>query len=219
MPDLLRAVGLGAGGHGKVMVEALRAMGGFRIVCFIDPRDELWGTEVAGVEVIGGDDLLGRQYDAGVRHIFIGLGGADDTRPRMRLYERALAAGFTPISTVHPHAVLSPSARLGEGVSVLAGAVLNADAEVGANVIVNTAAVVEHDCRLGDHAHVATGARLASGVSVGRGVHVGAGATVLQGLHLGEGAVVGAGAVVIGDVEDGVVVVGVPARVLRRVES
>ncbi|TMK26804.1 MAG: hypothetical protein E6G62_01520 [Actinobacteria bacterium] len=60
--------------------------------------------------------------------------------------------------------------------------------------------------------HVASGARLASAVVVGPEAHIGAGSTVLQGRTIGARAVVGAGAVVTHDVDDGAVVVGVPAR-------
>jgi acetyltransferase-like isoleucine patch superfamily enzyme len=49
-----------------------------------------------------------------------------------------------------------------------------------------------------------------------RGASIGSGAVVLCGVTVGVGAVVGAGAVVTGDVADGVVVAGVPARRLVR---
>ena len=211
-----RVIGLGAGGHAKVVLEALRAAGGFEVVGLLDPRGALHGDELLGAPVLGGDELLRPHYDDGVRTVFIGLGGVADTRPRQELYERARAAGFTAARVVHPAAVVSGSARLGEGAQVLAAAVVGPDAEVGENAIVNTAAVVEHDCRVGAHAHVAPGATLASAVDVGAGAHVGAGATVLQGVRLGAACVVGAGAVVLQDVAAGAVVVGVPARALER---
>lgn len=47
------------------------------------------------------------------------------------------------------------------------------------------------------------------------GVTVYAGAKIIGGLHLGDGATVGANSVVISDVDKGVVVAGVPARVIR----
>jgi sugar O-acyltransferase (sialic acid O-acetyltransferase NeuD family) len=219
MTEATRVIGLGAGGHGKVVLEALWACGGYEVVGLLDPRLELHGTEVLGVPVLGSDDLLGRQYDDGVRTAFIGLGGTGDTGPRRGLFELARSAGFTAARVVHPAATVSPSARLGEGVQVIAGAVVGADAEVGDDVIVNTGAVVEHDCRVGAHAHIAPGATLASDVEVGESAHVGAGATVLQGVRIGRGAVVGAGAVVVRDVEPDTVVIGVPASVLRRVDG
>ena len=219
MTEPIRAIGLGAGGHAKVVIEALAAMGGVEVVGLLDPRRDLWGVRILGVTVLGDDDLLPRQYHEGVSHVFIGLGGAADTEPRQRLFDRARSTGLAPLAVTHPSAVVSPSARFGDGSTVLAAAVVNASAELGDNVLVNTRATVEHDCRLGSHVHVATGATLASGVQVGDGAHVGAGATVIQGVRIGSRSIVGAGAVVLRDVEDGLVVAGVPARVLRRVDA
>jgi UDP-perosamine 4-acetyltransferase len=218
MTERTRVLGLGAGGHAKVVLEILVAAG-IDVIGLLDPRRDLWGTIVLGVPVLGDDSLLPVHYHGGVSHVFIGLGSASDTRPRRRLYEHATENGFDVVAAVHSSASVSPSARIGSATTILAGAVVNADAELGVNVIVNSNAVVEHDCRVGSHVHVASGAVVASGVRIGNGVHVGAGATVIQGVEIGDGAVVGAGAVVVGDVQPGTVVVGVPARVLRRVES
>jgi UDP-perosamine 4-acetyltransferase len=210
-------IGLGAGGHAKVVIEILRAAGGFDVVGLLDPREDLWGKKVLGVPVLGGDDLLERQYDEGVRSVFIGLGGSSDTRPRRRLYDLARARGFDVVSAVHPAAHVAPTAALGAAATVAAAAVVGVDVETGENVVVNTGAVVEHDCSLGSHVHVASGARLGGGVFVGDGGHIGLGASVNPGLRVGEGAVVGAGAVVVEDVEPDTVVIGVPARPLRKV--
>jgi acetyltransferase-like isoleucine patch superfamily enzyme len=59
---------------------------------------------------------------------------------------------------------------------------------------------------------------VASPIAIERGVWICAGATVLQGVTVGEDSVVAAGAVVTRDVPAGVVVGGVPARVLRSVK-
>jgi UDP-perosamine 4-acetyltransferase len=214
LADTVRIVGLGAGGHAKAVLETLAAAGGYEVVALLDPRRELWGTHIHGVEVAGGDELLEQHYHGSVRRVFIGLGGTGDTGPRKRLYEYARERGFDVATAVHPSAVVSPSAVLGHGATVLAQAAVGPDVAAGEDVVVNTGAVVEHDCRLGDHVHIATAARLAGGVSVDAGAHVGIGATVLGGLRVGAGAIVGGGAVVVRDVAPGTVVAGVPARPL-----
>lgn len=56
-------------------------------------------------------------------------------------------------------------------------------------------------------------------VSVGSGSWIGHGAVLLPGTRIGENVVVGAGSVVRGDVPDCSVVVGVPAKVVRRYEE
>ncbi|NKS84722.1 hypothetical protein GS571_03705 [Rhodococcus hoagii] len=51
---------------------------------------------------------------------------------------------------------------------------------------------------------------------IGNDVWIGAGATVLSGIAIGDGAIVGAGSVVSRDVEPYSIVVGNPARVIRK---
>jgi len=213
---MISVIGIGAGGHARVVIEILRLMGGYDLAGLLDSRPELQGAQVLGVPVLGDDSLLPGLYAQGVRHVFIGVGGTGDTRPRRRLYELARGLGFEIVAAIHPQAVLSPSAQIGRGPTVMAGAVINAAARLGENVIVNSGAIVEHDCVIGNHVHIASGARLASTVHVGDSAHIGLGACVRQCVRIGAGAIVGAGAVVVKDVPDDAVVVGVPARVLRK---
>lgn len=56
-------------------------------------------------------------------------------------------------------------------------------------------------------------------ISIGDNAWLGGGAIVLAGVTVGEGAIVGAGAVVTRDVPAGVVAVGNPARVVRRLSA
>jgi len=124
---------------------------------------------------------------------------------------------FDPL--VHASAVISPTVALGEGVIVNAGGVVGSHATLGEFCLVNRGATVGHDTQVGPFANIGPGANLASGIKVGRGAVVGIGATVIENVVIGDGAVVGAGAVVLRDVEPNVVVVGVPARVIKRREQ
>lgn len=53
-------------------------------------------------------------------------------------------------------------------------------------------------------------------VTVGPGSDIGTGAILMPGAHIGAGAQIGAGAVVVGEIPDGMIAAGVPARILRR---
>jgi UDP-perosamine 4-acetyltransferase len=210
-----RVIGLGAGGHAAVVVDILRVRG-HDVVGLLDPDRNLMGAIVEGAPVLGGDELLQQLRGRDVGAFFVGVGSTGSAAARRRLYALGREAGLAPIGAVHPAAVVAGSAKLGAGVTVMAGAVINPGARLGENVIVNTGAVVDHDTVVGDHSHVAPGAVLGGGVHMAEAAHVGAGAVVREQCTIGAEAVVGAGAVVVSDVPAGVTVVGVPARVLGR---
>lgn len=210
---MIQVVGIGAGGHAKVVLDILRLMNEYRVIGLLDPN--CVGESVGGVPVLGGDELLPRLRAEGVAAAFIGAGGVGDNTLRIKLFEKVQAAGFTFINAIHPAAVLALSVQLGQGITIMAGAIVNPDTRIGDNVIINTGAIVEHDCEIAAHAHISPGAVLCGGVRLGIGAHVGAGATVRQYVTVGECALVGAGAVVVKDVLAQTVLVGVPARPVR----
>ena len=205
---------LGGGLHAKVVIDALLAAG-IMPMGVLDAERSRWGSELLGVRIWGGDDLLGGLQDHGVRSFVVGIGSTGDSRVRRQLFAKAQQCGLMPLTVRHPAAIVSPSAIVCDGAQLLAGAIVNPCAVIGTNAIVNTGAIVEHDCQIGAHAHVAPGARLGGSVKVGDDAHVGLGATVRQNLQIGYRAIVGAGAVVVDDVPADVIVMGVPARVYR----
>ncbi len=128
------------------------------------PDETLWGLDVFGVPVLGGDELLPGLAEQGVDSFVVGLGSVGDSSIRQKLYHYGLKMGMEVLSVCHPAAVLSLRASYGRGGQFLPGSIVNAGAVIGENVIINSGAIIEHDCQIGDHVHVATGAHLSGTV-------------------------------------------------------
>jgi len=198
---------IGGGGHAKVVIESLRAAGE-TVAAIVDADPTPRG--VLGVRVAGDDLALPELKSQGLSRLFVAIG---DNRLREKLGRRGRELGFTLVNAVHPSAVISPSAKLGQGVAVMAGAVINADSEIADLAIINTGAVVDHDCRLGVACHLGPAAALAGGVSVGPRAFLGVGARAIPGVTIGADTIVGAGGVVVRDLPDAVLAIGVPAKI------
>lgn len=191
----------GAGGHAKVIADILLSQGIALEGC-VD--DNVSMRSFLGVRVV--------HSSAGLSPLILAVG---DNRTRRDIAVRLSGVVFG--RAVHPSAVLSPSALVGEGTVVMPFVTINASAQVGCHCIVNTAAVVEHDCVLEDFVHLSPHATLCGNVHVGEGAWIGAGATVIPGVRIGAWSVIGAGTTVVTDIPDGVVAVGSPACVIRSI--
>jgi sugar O-acyltransferase (sialic acid O-acetyltransferase NeuD family) len=191
----------GGGGHASVVLECLRAQGS-EVVAVIDKKKKgtLFGVPCvekydalsypkAGLVIAIGDNEIRQSLSAEVKHSFI--------------------------SAIHPSALVSSSAQIGEGCMVLHRAIIQAGTNIGNHVILNTGSQVDHDGSIGNFVHIAPAAVLCGNVTVGEGTLVGAGAVVLPGVKIGVWVTIGAGSVVIEDVPDHAIVVGVPGKVRK----
>ena len=201
---------IGAGGHGRVALDALLCLES-EIIGFTEHDTSLCGALVDGVSIIGDDDSVLR-YATDEVLLVNGIGSVGSTARRQEVYERFKAKGYRFATVIHPSAVVSSRAILGEGVQVLAGAVINTGVRIGDNTIINTRASIDHDVVIGNHVHIAPGVTVSGGVTVEDGTHIGTGASIIQGVHIGAGVIIGAGSVVLHDIAAGSKVYGVPAK-------
>lgn len=171
---------IGAGGHGKVVIDAWLAGGGAREHLRVrDGRAAMTDRTVLGLPVLSPeiDDSLA---DTEV-HVAIG-----DNTARANLIAAALAVGARLRTIRHPSASVSTFAHIGDGGFIGAGAVIGPEVTTGPGVIVCAGAVIDHDSRIGDHAFVGPGAVIASRLSIGARAVVRAGAVVTRDLATGE---------------------------------
>jgi sugar O-acyltransferase (sialic acid O-acetyltransferase NeuD family) len=189
----------GAGGHGKVVLDAMRA-GHVDCKGFVDDKEI---TSWASLSVLKLSDLV---LEKSVYfHLAIG-----SCKTRESIVSKLDHANY--FSVVHPSAVIAKTAQIGSGTFLAAHSIVAPDAKIGTHCIINHAAVVDHDCFVGDYSHIAPQSSLGGGVKVGKGVLIGAGAVVLPNLVIADYAVIGAGAVVTRNVLVGMTVVGNPAK-------
>ena len=203
---------VGAGGHAKVVIDALISSG-CRIEGCFDDNPALSGLVlVPGVRIIGNTSMVESKWKKG-SFVIVGIG---DNAVRRHLSLRwKVDYGVARA----PSSVLGAGVKIGFGVMVLPSATVNIDSVVGNHVILNTSCSVDHDCRIGDYAHIAPGCHLGGGIIVGEGTFLGVGTSVVPGVCIGRWSVVGAGAVVTKDLPDNCTAVGVPARVIKTREE
>ena len=193
----------GASGHGKVVREIAEALG-YPIDYFVDDNPDIRIVGTLSVEA----EIRGNQTK--------GILGIGNNQMRKKLANQFSSIDFQLL--IHPKANISPSAYLGSGTVVMAGATVNASVKIGTHVIVNTNSSVDHDCILEDFVHISPNVALSGGVRIGEGTHVGVGACVVPGIQIGKWVTVGAGSVIINDVPDGATIVGNPGRVLKHIK-
>jgi sugar O-acyltransferase (sialic acid O-acetyltransferase NeuD family) len=141
-------------------------------------------------------------------------GSPQSFRGRRALIEGLGLAPARWARVIHPSARISPLARIGHNVLVMAGVVVTSNAVIGDHVCLLPNTVVHHDVVIGDGSLVGAGVTLAGGVHLGPDCYIGSGSSLMNGLDIGAGTLVGLGSTVIRDTKAGSCVAGNPARLL-----
>lgn len=203
----------GASGIGPAALEIFKSQD-LLVYCFLDEDENLEGSEIAEIGVMGkpNDDgflkLIGHKTDA-----FVAVEDKDKRRALAKMLQERRKV--MPVNAVHKQAVVAESAFLGYGNFINAGAIVGAGAKVPNHCILHSGAIVEHGCQLEDFVQVGAGAVLGAQVQVGEGAFIGAGAVISSGLKIGKNAQVAPGSVVLQHVPEGATVFGVPAKEIK----
>lgn len=199
---------IGAGGYAKSVLDSIDYYN-YRIKGFLD--------EFSNKEEHLGYPILWHSLDEIAEpekfFYFIAIG---NNERRKNWFDKLVAGGYRMINVVDKSAIISPEAKIGNGCFFGKMSVVNSNATIGNDCIINTKSLVEHGCTVHDHANISTNAVINGDVIIGEGTFVGTSSTTIGQKTIGSWSTIGAGAVVIKDVEDGVTVVGVPAKLIKK---
>lgn len=218
----MKTVILGAGGGGKVYLDAFRdsqQAKTIEVIGFIDDNPELQGHRVLGVPVLGAfaqlPELIRKHNIEGVVVAY------SDRLLRLReeRFKQCRELGLKPINIIHPSAVIARSVTIGDGTLVGRGVMIEPEVKIGDNCSIHRGSTIGEDCVLEENVWLSGGVNLAAFVTVGKNTMFGTGANTISKRHIGKDVIIGAGAVVIDDVPDAVTVVGVPARIIKTRET
>ncbi len=177
----------GAGGHAKVIIDILNASSK-KITKIFDDNEiitNLHGICVSLPDFFDDDEFI---ISIGNNHI------------RKLVSKKMQHAKFG--IAIHPSAIISPYAEIGEGSVIMQGAIIQSAAKIGRHCIINTGASVGHDCTIGDFVHISPKVALCGNVTVGEGTHIGVGSSIVPGINIGSWSLVYAGSVVTRNLPD-----------------
>jgi len=210
MPNLLI---IGAGGHGKVVVETAELLGYWDKICFLDDNTEF--KELLGYPVIGTINDFS-SFIGEFQFAFVALG---NNKLRIELIHKLIQVGFTVPTIIHPKSYMSKYSTIEAGSVMMAGSVVNASTKIGMGCIVNTCSSIDHDCYIEAGVHVSPGVHIAGHVRIGEKSWLCIGSSISNNVRIGNNVIVASNAAVIENIPDRVMVAGVPAKIKKQLED
>ena len=201
----------GAGGLGREIYDTLTFINAkasaFKVLGFVDDVKAV-GTRVNGVEVLGSSTFFQDMgYETGIV-----LGFADPIA-RKKAYD-LYKDSFSFPNVIHPSALISPFATVGQAVLVQANCIVAANAVVANGAMMNAHSGVGHDAQIGAFCSIMSYCDVAGNAVLGDLSFVGTGAKILPGVHIAPENYLCAGSVVFKNVLTKSKLMGNPAKII-----
>lgn len=185
----------------------------YRCIGFLDDNPAVHGQELDGCRVLGPLSSA-REYPGAM--FLNGIGSPSNFWKKPEILATTGLAPERFVTVTHPSAAVSRHAHLGWGVALFPGVTVGTHALIGNHVIALPGAILSHDSEVGEFTCIAGGASVSGMARVGTACYLGTNCSIGIGVTLGNNVLVGMGAVVLRDVPENTVVVGNPARALRK---
>lgn len=210
----MKIVVIGAGGQARIVHEILSYDRNLEIAAFIDNLKRS-GTEVIKeIPILGDHTVLPGLLTHGVKG---GIVAISMNKVRASHYEELVKLGFELVNAVHPTASISPSVKMGFGITISIGAIIGTGVRIFDNVIIGTGAIVDHECQIEKGVYIGSGCSLAGRVVVREGAYIGISSKVKETVTIGRNVTIEPGSIVLEDIPDNVVAGGIPAKTLRKI--
>lgn len=196
----------------RMVMSVKRASTDFDPIGFVDNDPEKSGLSFCGLPILGTVDSLSALIDEQTRIVNLITG---TTTARYLVTLDAVRQGAILTNFIHPSVDLTMT-RWGLGNYIQEGVIAQAEVEVGDNSSIHMGSLIGHESKIGNSVFIAHAVSISGCCDIGDGCFIGTNATVLPRTKIGKWSIIGAGAVVTRDVPDYSVVVGNPARIIRK---
>lgn len=134
---------------------------------------------------------------------------------REAMYKKLHDNGIKLTQLIDTTAIISPAARIGNGVIVCEYSTIHTEVELGVNSLIQPFCDIGHDIKVGSHTVLSPYCAPGGGTVFGDRVFIGMKASIMELVVIGDDAIIGMGSAVFRDVPPGATVIGNPARVTR----
>lgn len=204
---------LGSSGQAKEIVDILNEniRNGFswNIIGYIATEKGNLGDEI---DYLGSDDYL-LNYEKEV-NVVIAIG---DGKIRKEITNKLIDKhNITFPNIISNNTSISENVDFGIGNIIQQGVIISTGVKFGDFNLVNLGSSISHESELRNFSTICPGVHIAGNVKVEDNVFIGIGTSIIQGIQVGTHSLIGAGTTIIHNVDDNVVVVGCPGKVIKR---
>lgn len=203
-----------AGGFGGTVLELAKELNEtnhrWEHICFINDVPPSIETN----EELLSFDVFQEKYPNNKAEIIIASG---EPLGRMKLFHRVKNAGYMLPNLIHPSSTANKIKKIGEGNIIQDFVHISpSNVEIGNNNIFMTFSRIAHDCKIANHCVFTSSTNCSGKVVVEDCCYIGTGAKLRDKIIVKKNAIVGMGAIVIKNVNESSVVVGNPAKEIRK---
>lgn len=206
---------LGIGANSSVYMDLIEDCG-HRIAGLYHYNATRTGESFSDAKIDGCfEDLLNRSSLRGM-NFALSMG---DISVRKELYERIIAKGGNVPTLIHPTAIISKRATLGNGVIILPRSIIQADVSIGNNTVITINTTIAHTSRIGHHCMISGHCIVGAYIQVCDSVQIGQGSILVsaKAKMVGENSILGAGSVLREDMKPHAMYIGNPAQFIKAI--